>query len=85
MLGRVEDSEALWSRSLSIIEKTLGPNHPTYGCLLRAYADSLARRNRKAEAKRFRERAESILGARASPGMYTVDYRTLAGKPISHE
>jgi hypothetical protein len=85
MLGRVDESEALWSRSLSIVEKTLGPNHPTYGRLLQAYAGALDRRHRKADAKRIRERAESILGARGSPGVYTVDYRALERKTNSHE
>jgi tetratricopeptide (TPR) repeat protein len=80
LLGRPADSEALWNRSLAIVERTLGPTHPTYGRLLQAYAGSLDRWNRKAEAKRFRQRAESILTTQSSgppPGLYTVDYREL--------
>jgi tetratricopeptide (TPR) repeat protein len=58
--GRYAEAEPLYNRTLKILEKTLGENHPYFAIALNNYAVLLRKLNRDAEAKEVESRAEAI-------------------------
>ena len=63
--GRYEQAEPLYERSLSILEKELGPRHPDVAKTLEFYATTLQMLGRGAEADRLDARAKAIVEGRA--------------------
>ena len=58
--GRWEDAAPLYPRAIAIVEKALGPDHPTLAVLMENYAVVLRRAHRDAEALEMDERARDI-------------------------
>ncbi len=58
--GRYAEAEPLYQRSLTIMEKALGPEHPNVATTLENYAELLRTMNRDAEAKSMEARAKAI-------------------------
>ena len=58
---RYGEAEALYSRALAIIEKSLGPDHPDLAHMLDKYALLLQKTKRKPEASTMKARAKAIL------------------------
>ncbi len=58
--GRYADAEPLYKRTLAILEKALGPEHPNVATGLENYADLLRKTGRDAEAAKMELRAEAI-------------------------
>ena len=63
--GRYEQSEPLYERSLSILEKELRPRHPDVAKTLEFYATALQMLGRGAEADELYARAKAITDGRA--------------------
>ena len=66
-MGRAADAESCFERSLEILEKAAGPDHPDVAAILLDYADLLRRMKRKSEARRLEGRAKAILARRQPP------------------
>ncbi len=49
--GRYAEAEPLYRRSLAIVEKALGPDHPDVATILENYADSFRKTGRDTEAE----------------------------------
>ena len=60
-LGRHDDAEAAYRRSLAIAEKKLGTQHPVYGKVLLNYAEFVRKRGDKAGARQLHAQAEAVL------------------------
>jgi tetratricopeptide (TPR) repeat protein len=73
--GRRADADAAWMRSVGVLEKALGPGHPTTVRVLEAYAAFLRQSGKKAAARKIHRR---ISAGVAAPGV--VDYRELLPK-----
>jgi tetratricopeptide (TPR) repeat protein len=58
--GRYADAEPLFTRSLAIFEKALGPNHPFVGTSLNSLAALYQAQGRTAEAEPLYMRALAI-------------------------
>ncbi|MCH8112183.1 MAG: tetratricopeptide repeat protein [Proteobacteria bacterium] len=58
--NQIAEAEPLFKRALAIVEKALGPEHPNVATSLENYAELLRNMNRKAEAARMEDRAETI-------------------------
>ena len=54
------EAEPLFKRSLAILEKALGPEHPQVATILRNMAEYYKKTGKKKEAKRLEERAKII-------------------------
>jgi tetratricopeptide (TPR) repeat protein len=64
-LGRYGEAEPLYRRSLAILEKALGPKHPSVATNLENYAAMLRETGRTAEADKMEARAKAIRVKRA--------------------
>ena len=58
--GKYTEAEPLYERSLAILEKALGPEHPQVAQSLDNYAALLHKLNRDAEAEKMEARAQAI-------------------------
>ena len=58
--GRHPEAEPLYQRSLAILEKALGPEHPDVATSLENYAALLRQTARADEAERMEARAKAI-------------------------
>ena len=58
--GKYAQGEPLLKRSLAIMEKALGPEHPNTAQSLENYAVLLRKMDRNAEAKKMEARAQAI-------------------------
>jgi hypothetical protein len=58
--GQYTFAEPLFNRSLSIVEKTLGPNHPYSAAVLNNMAKLYRATNRSKEAEAFEQRVKKI-------------------------
>jgi len=58
--GRYDEVEPLYQRSLAIVEKALGPEHPDVATSLENYAPLLRQIGRADEAERMEARAKAI-------------------------
>ena len=58
--GKYAEAEPLYQRSLAILEKALGPEHPLVATSLENYAALLRNMNREAEAAQMEARAKAI-------------------------
>ncbi len=58
--GKFSQAEVLIERSLAILEKALGPEHPHVATSLGNYAALLRKTNREAEAARMEAHAKAI-------------------------
>ena len=58
--GKYAEAEPLYQRSLTIVEKALGPEHPLVALSLQNYAALLRETNREAEAEKMEARAQAI-------------------------
>ena len=58
--GKYAEAEPFFKRSLAILEKTLGPEHPNEAKALENYAKLLRKANREAEAAKLEARAKAI-------------------------
>ena len=58
--GRYSEAEPLYKRSLQIMERVLGPDHPNVATVLENYADLLQKMDREKEAAELEARAKSI-------------------------
>ena len=58
--GKYVQAEPLYQRSLAILQKALGPEHPNLASSLENYARLLRKMDRNAEAKKLEARAEAI-------------------------
>ena len=58
--GNYTKAEPLYKRSLDILEKALGPNHPDVATSLENLAELYRATNRSAEAKKLDGRAKNI-------------------------
>ena len=63
--GRYAEAEPLHKRSLAILEKALGPEHPNVATSLENYAALLRETGRTAEADKLEARAKAIRDKRA--------------------
>ncbi len=60
--GKYAEAEPLYKRSLAILLKALGPDHPNVATSLENYAALLRKLNRAAEAEPMEARAKAIRG-----------------------
>ena len=58
--GKYAEAEPLYQRSLTIVEKALGPEHPDVATTLDNYAALLRKTDRNAEADELEERTRAI-------------------------
>ena len=58
--GKYDGAEPLYQRALTLIEHTLGPEHPNMAAALDNYADLLRKMQREAEAETAETRAKAI-------------------------
>jgi len=58
--GQYAQAEPLYLRALAILEKALGPDHPSVAKSLANYADLLQKTGPTAEADELEERARAI-------------------------
>ena len=58
--GRYAEAEPLYQRSLAILEKAMGPEHPEVAPTLENYATKLREAGRKAEADELDARIKMI-------------------------
>ncbi len=58
--GRYEEAEAFLRRDLDLVEKDLGPNHPSYGTSLQALASVLKSQGKYTEAEALARRSLAI-------------------------
>ncbi len=58
---RYGEAEALYSRAVAIMEKSLGPDHPDLAHTLDRYALLLQKTKRNSEASTMKARAKAIL------------------------
>ena len=58
--ARYAEAEPLFKRSLAILEKALGPEHPDVAASLENYASLLRQTARADEAERLEARAKAI-------------------------
>ena len=58
--GRLEEAVPFYERSLTILEKALGPEHPDVATILEDYASLLRQTSRSDEAERMEARAKAI-------------------------
>ena len=58
--GKYAEAEPLYKRSLAILEKVLGPNHPDVAKSLEIYAALLQETGRGSEAEELGSRAKAI-------------------------
>ena len=63
--GRYREAEPLYQRSLAILERVLGPEHPNVATSLNNYAQLLRKKGQNAEAASMEARARAILEKRA--------------------
>ena len=68
--GKYAEAEPLYKRSLAIMEKALGPEHPHLATSLEKYAALLRKNERSGEATLMELRAKTIRAkhARQNPG-----------------
>ena len=62
--GQYAEAEPLFRRSLAIMEKALGPEHPHVAACLENYAGLLRKTNRQSEAAKLEARAKAIRAKR---------------------
>ena len=62
--SRYAEAEPLYKRSLSILEKALGPDHPDVATVLKDYAGFLREVGKTEEAETMEARAERIRSER---------------------
>ncbi len=58
--GKYAEAEPLYKRSLAIVEKALGPEHPDVATSLKNYAALLRKTGRATEASKMEARAKAI-------------------------
>jgi len=63
--GRYAAAEKLYQRALSLVEETLGQEHPLTAEVLECYAELLAKTNRRVEGTAMKIRSEAIWKAHA--------------------
>ncbi len=63
--GRYAKAEPLYKRSLAILEKALGAEHPNVAASLENYAALLRKTGRGTEASKLEARAKAIRAKRA--------------------
>ncbi len=63
--GRYAEAEPQFKRSLAILEKALGPEHPSFATSLENYAALLRETGRTAEEDKMEARAKAIRAKRA--------------------
>jgi len=80
-MRRHADAECLLARALRIAAASFGEENLIYGQVLRAYAETLGRLNRKQESKAARERSEAILATVSRFSRHTVDVKDLRNNP----
>jgi hypothetical protein len=76
--ARYPEAEALYKRSLAIMEGTVGPDHPNFAATLENYAATLKSMKRDAESAQVAARARDIR-ARHSGGSATAQAFRLFG------
>lgn len=59
-LGDYAKAEPLYKRSLTIMEKALGPHHPRVATVLRNMAECFEKAGKKEKSKKLEERANII-------------------------
>ena len=59
--GKYEEAEPLYQRSLMILEKAVGPEHPNVVKVLKGYIDLLRKTGRNDDAAKQEARAKAIL------------------------
>jgi lipopolysaccharide biosynthesis regulator YciM len=57
---RASEAEPLYVRSLAIAEKVFGPDHPVVADILDEMMHCYEKRGKEADARRCRDRAESL-------------------------
>jgi lipopolysaccharide biosynthesis regulator YciM len=60
MQGKYAEAEPLYKRSLKILEKAFGPDHPHVATVLENMAELYKKMGKEDEVKRFEERAKKI-------------------------
>ena len=65
--GQYAKAEPLYKRTLDIMEKALGPNHPTMANALENYASLLRKTRRASEAAKMEARAGAIRSGKRKP------------------
>ena len=67
--GKYSEAEPLYKRSLAIVAKALGPEHPHVATSLENYAMLLRKTNREVGAIRMEARAEAIRAMHSQKGL----------------
>jgi len=62
--GRYAEAEKLFRRSLSILEKSLGPDHPSVVAVLDNLANLYASQGKRREAEKMETRASALRARR---------------------
>jgi tetratricopeptide (TPR) repeat protein len=75
--GDLVQAEAYYSRAVTLLEQSLGPDHPNVRMLLKECAELLRRTGRKSEAKAIEQRMKAIPSSTHLAERLTVDVRTL--------
>jgi hypothetical protein len=80
-LREYAESEMLYSRAVSALEKSMGPEHSMVASSLTGHASALRKLKRKKEAAGLEQRAQTILQSQSHhQGPLMVDMRDLPGR-----